>query len=499
MRIITKEVESPIDYNCDTLVIPVLSSGKLSPIANLLDRVMGYPIKSLLKNEDFAGKSGSTLLIPVTNGIKARRVLLWGIGASDKADESGPDRQQLLKASTALANACKRLKGKHLAIISDFKLSRKIPKDWLLQTVATELCRITYQYTETKSSGDTTVELNRLSLLNASLDRKQSASAKTGAAIGEGINLARHLGNLPGNICTPRFLSAEARKLGRKYEKVSTRVLGEKAMRELGMGSLLSVGHGSDEESQLITMEYRGAAKSVKPHVLLGKGITFDTGGISLKPGGKMDEMKFDMCGAASVLGAMRALAEMNLKINVVGVIAAAENMPSGRATKPGDVVTSMSGKTIEILNTDAEGRLVLCDALTYIERYKPQSVVDMATLTGACIVALGHHASGLMSNNDELADRLLSAGESSGDRAWRLPLWSDYQKQLKSPFADLANIGGPSAGTITAGCFLANFAGAYPWAHLDIAGTAWNQGGGKGASGRPVALLCQYLKDLAA
>jgi len=261
------------------------------------------------------------------------------------------------------------------------------------------------------------------------------------------------------------------------------------------MGSFLSVARGSIEEPKLIIFEYKGKA-TAKPHVLVGKGITFDTGGISLKPGAAMDEMKFDMCGAASVFGTFKALCESNAKTNVVGIVAASENMPSDRATKPGDVVTSMSGQTIEILNTDAEGRLVLCDALTYAERYKPASVVDIATLTGACVIALGHHATGLFSNNQDLADKLLSAGQEVDDRAWQMPLWDDYEKSLKSNFADMANIGGRAAGSVTAACFLSKFTKSYPWAHLDIAGTAWHSGGNKGATGRPVELLYRYLEN---
>jgi leucyl aminopeptidase len=289
-------------------------------------------------------------------------------------------------------------------------------------------------------------------------------------------------------------LAKHAEALSKQYDNLSCSVLGEKKMATLGMGSLLSVGKGSAEESKLIVLEYKGAAKSSKPIVLVGKGITFDTGGISLKPGSGMDEMKFDMCGAASVLGTMRAIAEIAPKVNVVAVVAAAENMPSDRASKPGDIVTSMAGKTIEILNTDAEGRLVLCDALTYVERFKPAAVVDVATLTGACIVALGKIATGLYSNQQALANELLEAGEASLDRAWQMPLWKDYQSLLDSNFADVANIGGPTAGSVTAACFLSRFAENYDWAHLDIAGTAWHSGANKGATGRPVPMLTQFI-----
>jgi leucyl aminopeptidase len=293
-------------------------------------------------------------------------------------------------------------------------------------------------------------------------------------------------------------LAKYAETLCEEFDSLNCSVLGEKKMATLGMGSLLSVGKGSAEESKLIVIEYQGAAKSKKPVVLVGKGITFDTGGISIKPGSGMDEMKFDMCGAASVLGTMRAIAEIAPKINVIAVVAAAENMPSDRASKPGDIVTSMSGKTIEILNTDAEGRLVLCDALTYAERFKPSAVIDVATLTGACIVALGKVATGLYSNNQALADELIKAGETSLDRAWQMPLWKDYQSLLDSNFADVANIGGPQAGSVTAACFLARFAENFDWAHLDIAGTAWHSGANKGATGRPVPMLTRFIMQRA-
>ena len=308
------------------------------------------------------------------------------------------------------------------------------------------------------------------------------------------MNFTRDLGNTPPNICHPTWLAEQAEKLAKDNDVIKTDVLDEKQMQKLGMHSLLSVSAGSAQPAKLIVMEYRGGKAKDKPYVLVGKGITFDTGGISLKPGEGMDEMKYDMGGAAAVFGAMKTIAEAKPKINVVAVIAAAENMPSGTATRPGDIVTSMSGQTIEILNTDAEGRLVLCDALTYVKKFDPEVVVDMATLTGACIIALGSHATGLLSNNDTLANELLAAGERAGDRAWRLPLWDEYQSQLDSNFADMQNIGGRPAGTITAACFLSRFTKDYPWAHLDIAGTAWLSGKAKGSTGRPVPMLVDYL-----
>jgi leucyl aminopeptidase len=320
-------------------------------------------------------------------------------------------------------------------------------------------------------------------------------SAAQGLAIAHGMDLARDLGNLPGNVCTPVYLADRAKQLGTEFPDVTVKILERKECEDLGMGSFLSVTNGSDQPPRFIVLEYmQSQRKQAKPCVLVGKGITFDSGGISLKPGHDMDQMKFDMCGAASVLGTFRAIAEMKAQVNVVGLIPACENMPSGRATKPGDIVTSMSGQTIEVLNTDAEGRLILADALTYAERYEPEAVVDIATLTGAMVIALGHVASGLFSNNETLARALVTAGDDAYDRVWQMPMWEDYQDGLSSNFADFANIAGRAGGSITAACFLSRFTKKYDWAHLDIAGTAWKDGKEKGATGRPVPLLATWL-----
>jgi leucyl aminopeptidase len=315
-----------------------------------------------------------------------------------------------------------------------------------------------------------------------------------GRAIANGMSLTKTLGNLPGNICTPTYLAGQAKALSRRYPGIKTTVLETAQMKKLGMGSLLSVAKGSTEPPKFVVMQYLRGDKTKKPLVLVGKGITFDSGGISIKLALAMDEMKFDMCGAASVIGTLAACAELQLPVNLIGILACAENMPSGDANKPGDIVTSMSGQTIEVLNTDAEGRLVLCDALTYAERYKPAAVIDIATLTGACIIALGRVPSGVMGNDPQLIEDLKQAGIRSTDRVWELPLWDEYKSQLQSNFADLANVGNREAGSIIGGIFLANFTGKYPWAHLDIAGTAWKSGGEKGATGRPVPLLMEYI-----
>jgi leucyl aminopeptidase len=493
MRATLKSTTDLATFACDTLVIPVYEDLKLNSDSRAIDKASQKQLAKILASDDFNGHSGETVTLRGIAGTAANRIVLWGLGDKDKLS-----RQALVKACDSLAKAVTGLPGKHCAVLGSLKTIKAVPTSWALQQIAARIARTTYLYTTTKPSKKNPVTLARLSIVNADSTAANRQAITQGVAIGQGINIARELGNLPGNICTPKYLSSQARKLAKQHAAIKTTVLGEKQMQALSMDSLLSVGHGSVEESQLMVINYQGGKKSQKPHVLVGKGITFDSGGISLKPGARMDEMKFDMCGAASVIGTLSAIAEMKLPLNVIGVIPAAENMPSSRATKPGDVVTSMSGKTIEVLNTDAEGRLVLCDALTYVERFKPESVVDIATLTGACIMALGHHASGLLSNDDDLANSLLTAGTDSADRAWQLPLWDVYKKQLSSPFADLGNIAAGGAGTITAACFLSEFTEKYRWAHLDIAGTAWGQAGGKGASGRPVGLLCQYLISLA-
>jgi leucyl aminopeptidase len=354
-----------------------------------------------------------------------------------------------------------------------------------------------YRYDRTKGEKKPSkFPLRRLDVWVSKKQDTQTAerAARHGTGIVAGVNLAKDLGNLPGNICTPTYLAEQAIDLGKAYSSLRVEILEEKDMEKLGMGSLLSVSRGSRQPAKLVVMEYPGGKKGAKPVVLVGKGITFDAGGISIKPAADMDEMKYDMCGGASVFGAMKTALELKLPINVVGLVPAAENLPDGDANKPGDIVTSMSGQTIEILNTDAEGRLILCDALTYCERFKPAAVIDMATLTGACVVALGKYPCGLFTQNAKLAAEITEAGDAAGDRAWRMPLWDEYQEELDSNFADMANIGSRWGGAITAACFLARFAKKYPWAHLDIAGVAWLGGKNKGSTGRPVSLLSELL-----
>lgn len=485
-----RNISQPADAASQCAILPLFKGKSLSGTARQLDRAIGGVIKQALALEDFTGAKNETLLLQGSGKIK--RVLLVGCGKEDDFD-----RESARKFCHTVAKQLDTGNASEATLhIAPLRL-KKADYPWVLRYLARLVITSSYRYTETLSKPRPDTKLSRLVVnTEGALPPGEARAALTaGKGVGVGVNEARNLANLPGNICTPSYLAKQARKLARGDARFSVQVLEEKRMRELGMGSLLSVSAGSVQPAKLIVVQYKGARASEQPYALVGKGITFDSGGISLKPGAKMDEMKFDMGGAASVMGTMRALKELQLPINVVAIIAAAENMPSGTATKPGDVVTSMSGKTIEILNTDAEGRLVLCDALTYAGRFKPRAVIDIATLTGACVVALGSHASALYSKSDDLAEQLLAAGTESHDRAWRMPLWDDYQGQLKSNFADIANIGGPGGGSITAACFLSRFTEDYEWAHFDIAGSAWNSAP-KGATGRPVALLTQYLVD---
>lgn len=479
--------------NSDCIAVVVWNKGSLSEEAQLADKVSSKGISKIVRSEDFTGKLGQTQLIHNPLGLKTKRLLLLGGGEAKKFNAKNAAAMLAAGLKTLFAS---NATSAHFAIASLSVKDEATP--WICQRLAQEAEIASYKYNETKSKKSKAVSTKLISISPSKGARRKSLeeALKAGSAIGGGINRARHLGNLPGNVCTPSYLAEEATALGKKYGSLNVKVLGEKQMARLKMGSLLSVSAGSAEEAKLIVMEYKGAKAVSKPHVLVGKGVTFDTGGISLKGGAAMDEMKFDMCGAASVMGTMATIAQLKLPINIVGLIGAVENMPSSTATKPGDVVTSMSGKTIEILNTDAEGRLVMCDVLTYAERYKPRSVIDIATLTGAAVATFGSHVSALLSNDDKLSDSLISCGQSSLDRVWPLPLWDEYQGLLNSNFADIANIGGPRAGTITAACFLSRFAEKFKWAHLDIAGSAWHSGAQKGATGRPVALLVEYLSQ---
>ncbi len=453
------------------------------------DPVLDALIQDAVEADDLALKAGRALYLHRPRGVKAARlVLAVAFDAKPKAFKSAVAKGlSLLKDGGA----------GHVAIAAAEGL--QIEADHARVTVLT-VADATYVFRLTKPSAPKAGALKKVTLLSPTEQASAvKAGIQQGQGIAEGVTLARELGNRPANHCTPTDLATEARRLAKSSKSIKAEVLERPALEKLGMGSFLSVTNGSAQPPKFIVLRYQGAAASQAPIVLVGKGITFDTGGISLKPGAGMDEMKFDMGGAASVLGTFQSLALLAPKVNVVGLIPTCENMPSGTATKPGDVVTSMSGQTIEILNTDAEGRLILCDALTYAERFKPVVVVDIATLTGACVIALGHQHSGLFSKDDELVDALLKAGRSAQDTAWHMPLDDEYGEGLKSNFADLANVGGREGGAITAAWFLSKFTQAYRWAHLDIAGTAWKSGGAKGGTGRPVGLLTQFLLDQAA
>lgn len=481
-------------HNC--VIAGVYASGKLSEAAQALDVISKGYITNIVKRGDMNGKLEKTLLLHDVPGVHSDRILLVGLGKEEEFSEK--HYAKAVRASIkALAASAAHEGLLHLTElpVKEVSLQRKVA---LLVEIALDA---TYRFDAIKRKKDVHDEqdekksIKRLTIAVA--DAAQLKEAEAGLAFGKalaaGVSLTKDLGNLPPNVCTPAYLAEQAQAMAKTYD-FKAEVFDLPEIEKLGMGSFLGVARGSEQPPKLIVMQHLKGDKKQKPVVLVGKGITFDTGGISLKPGADMDEMKYDMCGAATVLGTFKAIAEMNLPLNVVGIIPACENMPDGRATKPGDILTSMSGLTIEVLNTDAEGRLILCDALTYAERFEPAAVIDIATLTGACVIALGHHATGLFSNNDSLANELLKAGETALDRAWHMPLWDEYQPQLDSNFADMANIGGRAAGSITAACFLSRFAKKYDWAHLDIAGTAWKSGKEKGGTGRPVPLLTEFL-----
>jgi leucyl aminopeptidase len=472
------------------VVVGVYADRKLTHAANVIDVASDGALAAAAKRGDLPTKRGAVLMLAGVAGLAAERVLIVGLGKQDELNAKGFSEavRGAVKAldATAAGSALFTLAD---AMVGDLTMAAKI------RCIVIAARDAVYRSDELKSRKEDDGQLTKIVLPIDKGDGDGVARAMTLAvALANGIELTKRLGNLPSNVCTPTFLADTAKRIAKDW-KLKAQILDRKDIEALKMGSFLSVTRGSVEPPKLIVLTYSGGKAKDAPVVLVGKGITFDTGGISLKPGDSMDEMKFDMCGAGSVLGTLRAVAEMGLKINVVGVIPACENMPSGTATKPGDIVTSMSGQTIEVLNTDAEGRLILCDALTYAERFKPAAVIDIATLTGACVIALGHINSGLFSPDDELAAELLAASHASNDAAWRMPVEEDYQESLKSNFADMANIGGRPGGSITAACFLSRYTKAYRWAHLDIAGTAWKSGVAKGATGRPVPLLTAFLE----
>ena len=473
-------------------VVGVYDDGFLGDAARRVDTRMGGLAAKLYASRDFAGKLGDTMLLARPAGAKSARVLLVGLGAKRKFG-----RKQYRKAMQAAAQALLKTGAAdavvYLAADADIDLDAYTRARIVAEVFAGQSYRIPDLKTGPKPKPPRLRSV-RVATADARAAKSAQQGLDDGAALGKGLAFSRDLANLPPNVCTPTYLGTRALALGKEHRRVKISVLGERQIKALKMGAFLAVARGSTEPPRLIVCEYRGAGRGVAPVCLVGKGITFDSGGISLKDPPAMDEMKFDMSGAASVLGALRAVVEMQLPINVVVIVATCENMPAGNAVKPADIVTSMSGQTVEVLNTDAEGRLILCDAITYSRRFKPAAVIDVATLTGACIIALGNHYSGLMSNDETLAGEILAAGDRADDRAWRMPIGEEYVEQLKSNFADLANVGGREGGACTAAAFLSKFATDLAWAHLDVAGTAWLSGAQKGSTGRPVSLLVDFL-----
>jgi leucyl aminopeptidase len=488
---INLEDSAAVEAVTGCLVIGATEGGDLSSSAAAADAASDGAISRLIEAGDIATGIGKTTLLHGLNGVAASRVLVVGFDKPDKLDLPRFDRACLAAGKVLRDHPLQDCRVcLHELEVAGADAGRR------LRQAALAIHRANYLYTATKPvKEDSPAPLKSATFQGDDSLGDAIAQARAFAA---GFEQAKKLGDLPPNICTPAYMAQEAASIAKRFDKVELNVVEETEMAELGMDALLGVSRGSTNDARLIVLQYTGGKSGDRPVVMVGKGITFDSGGLSLKSGENMMQMKYDMCGAASVMGAFVACATLELPINVVCVVAAAENMPDGNACRPGDVITSMSGKTIEVLNTDAEGRLVLCDALTYCEKFEPAAIIDVATLTGACVVALGHHASGLMSNDDALAGELVAAGDAVVDRAWRMPIWEEYQTQLDSPYADMKNIGGMPAGSITAACFLSRFAEEQSWAHLDIAGSAWKWGSDDGATGRPVGLLTQFLLDRA-
>lgn len=474
------------------IIIPINMSGELTTSGQTLnDRCNGL-FKQIQKSGQFPGKVGQTLLLPEMVSPLKQPILLVGTGKS--LELSFKDFKKLLMTSIRCFYDTKV--ERVLSTLTELKVEKQTPS-WIVKQAVEITSDALYRFDIYKSEMVVPHAIKEITFSVS--DKKRVNTCKEvfhqALAIAEGVSYTKNLANLPSNVCTPSYLAEQAKLIGKDFKSCKVKIVDESEMQKLGMNAFLAVTKGSAEAAKLICVEYTGGPKKSAPICLVGKGITFDTGGLSLKPADAMVGMKYDMCGAATVLGTIRTAATLKLPINIVGFVAAAENMPSGTATKPEDIVKTLSGQTVEIMNTDAEGRLVLCDTITYCERYKPKAVIDIATLTGAVVIALGYHASGLLSNNETLAQELIAAGTESHDRAWQLPLWDDYQEQLKSPFADMSNVGGRVAGTITAACFLSRFAKKFPWAHLDVAGTAaMMSGNDRFATGRPVPLLMQYL-----
>lgn len=482
----------PTQQKVDTVLVGVYNKKIMTPTLAQFDEATQGKLKKLIASGDINTELGKTTLLHQLPNLPFDRLIIVGCG-KERALKAREFRKVANNAMKRLYDSASK---NALSCLGEIAVDNR-NVNWTVRQSILLLEAICYAFSSYKKvNGESKHFLKNLAF---HVDSKRQVglaelAAREAEAIAHGMNLTRDLGNLPANVCTPTYLANQAKKLSKQFPKIKTTIYSEAQLKKMGMGAFLSVAKGSHEPAKMIVSEYQGTAKSKKPIVLVGKGITFDSGGISIKPAANMDEMKYDMCGSASVLGTLRAIAEIGLPLNVVGIIASTENLPGGAASKPGDIVTSMSKQTIEILNTDAEGRLVLCDALTFAEKFKPEIVIDIATLTGAMVVALGHYPTGLLSNDDALVHDLIEAGEESFDRFWQLPLWEEYSDSLESNFADMANVGGRYGGGITAASFLSRFTQNFRWAHLDIAGTAWISGKDKGATGRPVAALTQYL-----
>ena len=487
---------SPEKQRSACIVVGVYEPRRLSGVAEQLDEISEGYISNLLRRGDLEGKAGQMLLLHHVPNVLSERVLLVGCGKERELDER--QYKQIIAKTIQTLNETGSMEA--VCFLTELHVKGRDTYWKVRQAVETTQDTL-YTFLQLKSKkGEPRRPLRKI-VFNVPTRRELTVGEKAvehGLAIAKGMKVTKDVANMPPNICNPAYLWDQAQQLAAEYDAIDVECVNEANMADLGMNSYLAVGRGSENETLMSIIHHKGGEPDQQPLVLVGKGLTFDSGGISLKPGEGMDEMKYDMGGAASVLGVMHTVAALNLPVNVIGVLAGCENMPDGKSYRPGDILTTMSGQTVEVLNTDAEGRLVLCDALTYVERFDPDTVIDVATLTGACIIALGKHATGLMSTHNPLAHELLNASEQASDRAWRLPLWDDYQEQLESPFADMTNLGGRPAGSITAGCFLSRFTKKYNWAHLDIAGTAWNSGKNKGATGRPVPMLAQFLMNRA-
>ena len=492
MQYAIKNSTSIIKQKEECLVVTVNSDKTQCNLIKELDQSTNDMISQLINSGDISGELGKTTFLYVTPNSTKQKILVVGCGQGKNFDINAAKKviQAAIKELTTkkVKNICWDILTLNPAISGE--IAKQLPQ------ITSDL---TYSFDQFKSTKSKQPSLQKITLLYSDKQTINHVESQLfqGQIIADAITSTKNIANMPSNVCNAKYLAEEGESLGKQYINLKVTCLGEKELAKLNMNAYLAVGRGSANESIMTVIEYHGAKdKKAKPYVLVGKGLTFDSGGISIKPSAGMDEMKYDMCGAATVFGVMQAVAELKLPINVVGVMAGCENMPDGNSYRPGDILTTMSGTTVEIINTDAEGRLVLCDVLTYVERFQPKTVIDIATLTGACIIALGHHYTGVMGNNPQLIEELVNSSNKAGDKAWSLPIDSDFQEQIKSTCADIVNAGGRDGGTITAACFLSRFTEKYQWAHLDIAGTAWKSGANKGATGRPVAMLIQYLLD---